>query len=211
MKIIIVGAPGSGKGTQATTIAKEFSLTHISTGDIFRENIANKTPIGLEVKKIIDSGNLCPDSLTIELVKERLSREDCKNGYLLDGFPRNVEQAKALDTFSPPDLLLELDIDFKKIEHRITGRRCCKACGNSFHVDVIGDKTSCPDCGGALFIRKDDTKETVQTRLDVYVRQTLPVVDYYEKQGRNVVINADQPVEKVFKDIEKAINDYFKI
>ena len=206
MKIVIVGAPGSGKGTQAVNIVKKYNLAHISTGDIFRENIANKTPIGLEVQKIIDGGNLCPDSLTIELVRERLSRPDCANGFLLDGFPRNVEQAKALDSFASPDKLVELDIDFKKIEHRITGRRCCKNCSESFHLDNIGDIKQCPSCGGELFIRKDDTAETIKTRLDVYVRQTLPVIDYYEKQGKNVLINADQSVEKVFEDIVKALD-----
>ncbi len=205
MKIIIIGAPGSGKGTQASSIVKKYGLAHVSTGEIFRENIANRTPIGLKVQEIMDGGNLCPDSLTIELVKERLSRPDCRDGYLLDGFPRNVEQAKALDEFMAPDFVIELDIDFKKIEQRITGRRCCKDCNEIFHVNNLENASVCPKCNGELFVRKDDTAETVKTRLDVYVRQTLPVIDYYEKKGKIVVINADQTAEKVFEDIVKAI------
>ena len=206
MKIILLGAPGSGKGTQATCIVKRYSLPHISTGDIFRENIKNQTELGIKVKAIMDSGNLCPDDLTIELVKDRLSKPDCKDGYLLDGFPRNLIQAEALDTFGAPDKVLDIVVDLAKIEKRITGRRSCPACGNSYHVDFIGNVKVCPNCKGELITRKDDTPETVKERLRVYKDQTEPLVDYYAKQGKLITINGDKKIEDVFVEITKVLD-----
>ena len=205
MKIILLGAPGSGKGTQAARISEEYKLPHISTGDIFRENIANKTPLGLKVKAIMDAGNLCPDELTIDLVKDRLAQADCANGYLLDGFPRNLVQAAALDEFNAPEKVIDLNVDLKGIERRLTGRRSCPACGNSFHIDFIGDTKNCPDCGAELIIRKDDNPATVKERLEVYATSTAPLVDYYKKQGKLIDVNGDQSIDGVFAEIKKVL------
>ncbi len=205
MKLILLGAPGCGKGTQAGNISDKYDLPHISTGDIFRENISNKTPIGIKVKEIMDAGNLCPDELTIELVKDRLSKPDCKNGYLLDGFPRNLLQAKALDEFSAPDKVVNIDVDLKKIERRITGRRSCPKCKGSFHIDFIGDTDICPDCGEKLTIRKDDNPETVKSRLAVYREQTEPLEEYYSKQGKLVNVDGNKDIDQVFAEIVKVL------
>ncbi len=205
MKLILLGAPGCGKGTQASSISDKYDLPHISTGDIFRENINNKTPIGIKVKEVMDNGNLCPDELTVELVKERLAKDDCKNGYLLDGFPRNLFQAKALDEFSAPDKVINIEVDLGKIEKRITGRRSCSKCKNSFHVDFIGDTKVCPDCGGELVVRKDDNPETVKSRLAVYKEQTEPLEEYYSKLGKLVNVNGNNGIEEVFAEIVKVL------
>ncbi len=205
MKIILLGAPGSGKGTQAVKIAEKYGLTHISTGDIFRENIKNQTELGKKVKAIMDEGRLCPDDVTCELVKDRLSKNDCKNGYLLDGFPRNLFQAGELDKFAAPDKVINLIVDLGKIERRITGRRSCPKCNGSFHIDFIGDVKTCPTCGGELVIRKDDNPETVKERLSVYEKQTAPLVDYYTAQGKVIDIDGDQSIDDVFSSIVKAL------
>ena len=205
MKLILLGAPGSGKGTQAAYISDKYDLPHISTGDLFRENIKNKTPLGIKVKEIMDSGNLCPDDLTIAMVKDRLNQPDCQKGYLLDGFPRDIHQAIALDEISAPDKVIDLDVDLSIIEHRITGRRSCGKCGGSFHIDFIGDVSNCPTCGTPLTIRKDDNPETVKERLSVYKNQTEPLVEYYGKQGKVVTINGNQPIDKVFEEIVKVL------
>ncbi len=205
MKLILLGAPGSGKGTQAAYITDKYDLPHISTGDLFRENIKNKTPLGIKVKEIMDTGNLCPDDLTVELVKDRLNNPDCNNGYLLDGFPRDIPQAIALDEFAAPDVVIEIDVDLNKIEHRITGRRSCPKCGGSFHVDFIGNVDKCPTCGDKLIIRKDDNPETVKERLEVYQNQTAPLIEYYGKQGKLVKVNGNQPIEKVFEEVVKVL------
>ncbi len=205
MKIILLGAPGSGKGTQAVNIKTEFNVPHVSTGDIFRENIKNGTELGLKVKAIIDAGNLCPDDLTVELVRDRLSKPDCKNGYLLDGFPRNLYQAKALDEFNAPDVVIDIDVPLDKIERRIVGRRNCPKCGGSFHTDFIGNSMICPTCGADLIIRKDDNKETVTERLKVYKEQTEPLIAYYEKANKVKKIDGDKAIDSVFEDIKKAL------
>ena len=152
MKLILLGAPGCGKGTQAAYISNKYGLPHISTGELFRENIKNMTPLGIKVKEVMDTGNLCPDDLTIAMVKDRLSKDDCQNGYLLDGFPRNVYQAIELDKIAAPDLLINIDVDFSIIEHRITGRRNCPKCGKLFHVDFIGNAENCPDIVNIIII-----------------------------------------------------------
>ena len=205
MKLILLGAPGCGKGTQAAYISDKYGLPHISTGELFRENIKNMTPLGIKVKEVMDTGNLCPDDLTIAMVKDRLAKDDCKNGYLLDGFPRNVYQAIELDKIAAPDLLINIDVDFSIIEHRITGRRSCPKCGKLFHVDFIGNAENCPDCGEKLAIRKDDNAETVKERLSVYEKSTAPVYDYYVKQGKAVMVDGSLSAEKVFEQIVKVL------
>ena len=205
MKLILLGAPGCGKGTQAGYISDKYNLPHVSTGDIFRENIKNQTPIGLKVKAVMDTGNLCPDDLTVELVKDRLSNTDCDNGYLLDGFPRNIFQATELDKFNAPDVVLNIVVDLSAIEKRITGRRSCPKCKGSFHVDFIGQTDVCPDCGEKLIIRKDDNVETVKERLAVYQNQTAPLEEFYTKQGKLINVNGNQSIEEVFADIVKVL------
>lgn len=206
MKIILLGAPGCGKGTQAALIAEKYGIPHISTGELFRENIANKTPLGIKVKAIMDAGDLCPDDLTIELVKDRLSKPDCKNGYLLDGFPRNLVQARALDDISAPATVIDIDIDLAAVEKRITGRRSCPKCGGSFHIDFIGDVKICPTCGGELITRKDDNPETVKERLSVYVAQTAPLIEFYSAQNKLVRVDGNKSIDEVFGQIVKVLD-----
>ena len=206
MKLILLGAPGCGKGTQAAYITDKYDLPHISTGDIFRENIKKQTPIGVKIKKVMDSGNLCPNDLTVELVKDRLSQPDCANGYLLDGFPRNIEQAEALDAFDSPDVVINIDVNLEKIEHRIVGRRNCPKCNGSFHIDFIGNRETCPDCGEKLVIRKDDNPETVKERLAVYAKQTAPLIEYYTKQGKLKSVDGDKSITEVFEQIVKVLS-----
>lgn len=205
MKIVLLGAPGCGKGTQASRISERYNLPHISTGEIFRENINSGTALGLKIKQIIDGGNLCPDDITVEIVKERLSKPDCKKGYILDGFPRNLIQAKALEEFSSPDVIVNLHIDLDKIEKRITGRRNCSKCGNSFHTDFIGETTKCPICGGLLTIRKDDNPDSVKERLRVYKAQTEPLIEYYNSLNKISTIDADKTIEGVFEQVVKVL------
>lgn len=205
MRLILLGAPGSGKGTQAAYITEKYDLPHFSTGDIFRENIKAQTPLGIKVKEVMDNGNLCPDDLTIEIVKERLEKPDCEKGYLLDGFPRNIVQAKALDQFAKPDKVINIDVNLSKIEHRIVGRRNCPKCNGSFHVDFIGNIKVCPVCGGELIVRKDDNVDTVKERLSVYSSQTAPLIDYYNAQGKLISIDGDKSIDEVFDQIVKVL------
>ena len=205
MKIILLGAPGSGKGTQASRISEKYNLPHISTGDIFREITRSGTPLGDKIKQLIDGGNLCPDNLTVEIVKERLSRPDCANGYILDGFPRDIAQAKALEDFSFPDVVINLYIDLEKIEKRITGRRVCKDCLSSFHVDSVGDAKICPDCGAELIIRKDDNPEAVRERLKIYRESTEPLIEFYQQKGLIKTVNGEGDVNEVFGEITKIL------
>jgi adenylate kinase len=189
MNIILLGAPGAGKGTQASKIVDAYKLPHISTGDIFRENIKNQTPIGLLAKSYIDKGALVPDEVTCKIVEERISREDCKNGYMLDGFPRTIAQAEALDKITKIDLVINIDVDFSLLLDRLCGRRVCKDCGESYHITRLNGETKCARCGGDLYQRKDDNPETVQSRLDVYNAQTAPLIEYYTNKG--VIFNVD--------------------
>lgn len=200
MKIILLGAPGAGKGTQAKRLAEKYDIPHVSTGDIFRANIKNQTPIGIVAKSYIDKGQLVPDEVTVEIVKQRLNEPDCQKGYLLDGFPRNVYQAEELDKISNVEKVIDIEVDLKKLLKRITGRRVC-ACGESYHVDFLEGKTECARCGGKLYQRADDNEATVNERLSVYQKQTAPLINYYKKAGKLVVIDGDKAIDEVFEEI----------
>ena len=204
MKIVLLGAPGSGKGTQAGLITKRYGIPHISTGDIFRENIREKTPLGIKVKEIIDGGNLCPDDLTVALVKDRLSKPDCESGWLLDGFPRNLFQAKALKEINEPDVVIDLEASNEIIQKRIAGRKSCLKCGGTYNVRYIGDAKACPDCGADLVVRKDDNPESLAIRLQVYHEQTEPLIEYYKGEEKLLSIPEGE-FEEVFEQIVKAL------
>jgi len=215
MKLIIMGPPGAGKGTQAALIKNEYSIPHISTGDMFREAIKNATELGVEAKKYIDKGMLVPDSVTIGLVRERLSQKDCKEGFLLDGFPRTIAQAIALDDILKDlniklDAVLNIDVEFNVLLDRIIGRRVCPKCGAGYHVTNQKPKQEgiCDVCGSALVQRKDDTKETVSTRLEVYTNQTKPLLEYYEKQNLVKTVNGLGEIDEIFSKIKKVLGGF---
>lgn len=205
MKIVLLGAPGCGKGTQAEKISKEYNIPHISTGEIFRDNIKRKTPLGVQIDELIKAGKFCPDELTIEIVKDRLSKPDCENGYLLDGFPRDLVQAKALKEFANLDKVIDIDVDLSIVEARITGRRTCSKCGKGYHISTIGGQTTCTQCGGELIIRKDDNPEAVKTRLKVYKEQTEPLIDFYKKENLLISVDGNQEIDEVFSQIKKVL------
>ncbi len=205
MNIILLGAPGAGKGTQASKIAEHYGILHISTGDIFRANIKGGTEIGKLAKSYIDAGKLVPDEVTCDIVKDRLTWEDAKSGYMLDGFPRNLFQAEQLDTFAKVDLCLNIDVDEALLMDRICGRRVC-SCGESYHISTLNGATTCAKCGGELYQRADDNPETVKTRLDTYNTQTAPLIDYYKKQGKlQSVTSGEGSPDEVFEQIKKIL------
>ncbi len=206
MNIILLGAPGAGKGTQATRISEKFGLPHISTGDIFRDNIKRQTEIGMLAKSYTDKGQLVPDEVTCEIVKGRLQNADCKDGYLLDGFPRNLFQAEELDKFSKVDAVINIDIDLSLLMDRLCGRRVCKECGESYHVNFLNGKTVCEKCGGELYQRKDDNEETVGNRLSVYSEQTAPLIKFYSEKGVLRNVDGVGSIEEVFARICDALN-----
>lgn len=206
MNIILLGAPGAGKGTLASRIVDTYKLPHISTGDIFRENIKNQTPIGVVAKSYIDKGQLVPDEVTCQIVEERLAKEDCKNGYMLDGFPRTNVQAEMLDKITNVELVINLDVDFSLLMGRLCGRRVCKDCGESYHITRLNGATTCSRCGGELYQRKDDNPETVQSRLDVYNAQTAPLIEYYTKQGKIFNVNGSTTPDEVFAEVSKKLD-----
>ena len=206
MNIILLGAPGAGKGTQASKISDNYTLPHISTGDIFRENIKNQTPIGLLAKSYIDKGQLVPDEVTCKIVEERISRSDCEKGYMLDGFPRTIAQAEALDKITNIDLVINIDVDFSLLLDRLCGRRVCKECGESYHVTKLNGETKCARCGGELYQRKDDNPETVQSRLDVYKAQTAPLIEYYGKKGVLFNVEGNAAPETVYAAISAKLD-----
>ena len=202
MKLVLLGAPGAGKGTQASKLSERYKIVHISTGDIFRQNIKDETEIGLLAKSYIDRGELVPDEVTCAIVRERLSRADCERGYLLDGFPRNLFQAEELDKFAKIDGVINIGIDHKLLMARLCGRRVCKDCGESYHVSFLNGAETCSRCGGALYQRKDDNPDTVESRLKVYNEQTAPLVGYYKKKG--ILLNfesTEAPAEVLFEQI----------
>lgn len=208
MKIIMLGAPGAGKGTQAKQIAGKYSIPHISTGDIFRANIKNGTELGKKAKEYMDQGLLVPDELTCDLVVDRIGQDDCANGFVLDGFPRTIPQAEALtDALNKlgekMDFAIDVDVPDENIVKRMSGRRACLDCGATYHIVSIPPKQEgiCDACGSKLVLRDDDKPETVQKRLDVYHEQTQPLIDYYKNQGILKSVDGTQPMEDVFANI----------
>ena len=208
MKIVLLGPPGAGKGTQAKSISNRYSIPHISTGDIFRKNISEETPLGIEAKTYIDNGKLVPDEVTINMVKDRLTWEDCKNGYLLDGFPRTVAQAEALEGFLADrneklDTALSIEVPSSFILERMTGRRVCPSCGASYHVKFNPPTKDgvCDVCGSDIVQRKDDTEETVSERLEVYERQTQPLIDFYNNKNLLSTVDGTKAINEVFESI----------
>ncbi len=208
MNIILLGAPGAGKGTQAGRISEKYKLAHISTGDIFRANIKGGTEIGKLAKSYIDAGKLVPDDVTCEIVRGKVADMD---GYMLDGFPRNVYQAEQLDKFAKIDLCLNLDVDKSLLMDRICGRRMC-VCGESYHVSTLNGATTCKKCGKQLYRREDDNPETVGARLETYAKQTAPLIDYYKAQGKLATVDCgtkspDEVFRLVVAVLDRFIND----
>lgn len=208
MKVIMLGAPGAGKGTQAKQIADKYNIPHISTGDIFRANIKNGTELGKKAKTYMDQGLLVPDELVVELVADRIQQDDCKNGFVLDGFPRTIPQAEALDAAlenidEKMDYAIDVDVPDENIINRMSGRRACLSCGATYHIVSIPTKVEgiCDRCGNPVVLRDDDKPETVKKRLEVYHEQTQPLIDYYKKQDILRTVNGVQPMEEVFKAI----------
>lgn len=212
LRTILLGPPGAGKGTQATKIVEKFGIPHISTGDIFRDNIKRGTELGKKAQEYMNKGELVPDDLVIEIATTRLLEDDCKKGFLLDGFPRTVYQAEKLDEFlknheAKVDHVINIFADKEELIKRLTGRRVCKSCGNSFHVINIPPKKEgvCDYCGGELYQRADDTIDTVENRIDVYNKQTLPLVEYYKKAGVLTEIDGTLGLSTVLAEIVKTL------
>ena len=208
MKIIMLGAPGAGKGTQAKKVAKKYNIPHISTGDIFRANIKEKTELGNKAKEYMDKGELVPDDITIGMLLDRIHKADCKDGFVLDGFPRTIPQAKSLSEALSKlnekiDYAINIDVPDDSIITRMSGRRACLSCGSTYHIKYSAPKKEniCDNCGSELVIRDDDKPETVKKRLDVYHKQTQPLIDYYDNE--NILANVDgtKDMEEVFLDI----------
>jgi adenylate kinase len=212
MKLLIMGRPGAGKGTQAANIKDYYKIPHISTGDMFRAAMKNETKLGLEAKKYMEKGLLVPDEVTIGIVEERLLEDDCKNGFLLDGFPRTIAQAEALDAFLAKngvklEAVLDVNVPAEILVRRMVGRRVCKTCGATFHVEFNAPKVEgiCDNCGAKLIQRPDDTEETAVNRLAVYDENTAPLLDFYAKKNLLKTVNGDQPLDKVFDDIKEVL------
>ncbi|PFJ12910.1 adenylate kinase [Bacillus cereus] len=212
MNLILMGLPGAGKGTQAEQIVAKYNIPHISTGDMFRAAMKAETELGLQAKSFIDKGELVPDEVTIGIVRERLSQEDCVKGFLLDGFPRTVAQASALEEIMKDlgkkiDYVLNINVDSGLLLKRLTGRRICKECGATYHLEFNPPAKAdvCDKCGGELYQRSDDNEETVANRLDVNIKQTKPLLDFYEELGYLQSINGEQDINKVFADIDVLI------
>jgi len=208
MRLILLGPPGAGKGTQASAIVEKYKIPHISTGDIFRYNIKQGTELGKKAKSYMDQGLLVPDEVVVEIVEDRLKQDDCTGGFLLDGFPRTVVQAEALDkALISMDIALDkainIEVDKSILVERAVGRRICKECGATFHVkyNPSSKGDNCDKCGGNLYQRDDDNEETVTKRIEVYLRETTPLTEYYNKQDKLVTIDGDRKINKVFEDI----------
>ncbi|MFD2680978.1 adenylate kinase [Bacillus seohaeanensis] len=212
MNIVLMGLPGAGKGTQAEKIIEKYGIPHISTGDMFRAAIKEGTELGLKAKSFMDNGDLVPDEVTIGIVRERLSKEDCLKGFLLDGFPRTVAQAEALENIlsdlgKKMNYVINIEVDKDILMERLTGRRICKECGATYHLIFNPPKEEgvCDRCGGELYQRADDNEETVQNRLDVNIQQTKPLLDYYEDKGYLKNIDGQQDIVKVFAGIDELL------
>ena len=214
MKIIMLGAPGAGKGTQAKMIAEKYSIPHVSTGDIFRANIKEQTELGMEAKKYMDQGLLVPDELTVKILLDRVAKDDCKNGYVLDGFPRTIPQAEVLDKAVSElnesiDFAINVDVKDENIIRRMSGRRACLKCGATYHIEHIPPKKEgiCDKCGSELVLRDDDKPETVEKRLKVYHEQTQPLIDYYNKKGILREVDGSQDMKDVFNAIVSILGE----
>ncbi len=211
MKLVLLGPPGAGKGTQAAKLAKEYNIPAISTGHIIRNAIAEKTPVGAEAKGYIDRGELVPDSIVVEMVKERLKENDCKNGYILDGFPRTVSQAEIMEELPiKVDLVLEISVDTEIIVDRLSGRRECKVCGATYHVKDNPPKQEgvCDNCGGAVTHRMDDVPEVIRNRINVYHEQTEPLKQYYEARNLLATVNGQNQVEDTANAVMATIREW---
>ena len=212
MRLVLLGAPGAGKGTQADILKEKFEIPHISTGDIFRSNIKNNTELGKKAKEYIDKGLLVPDEITVNIVKNRLEEEDCKSGFILDGFPRTIPQAEFLDKVLSElninlDYVLNIHVPDEELVKRLSGRRVCQKCGKSYHViyNPPSQENKCDDCGGKLIQRDDDKEETVLNRLKTYHQQTEPLIEYYTKQGKLVTAIGQEEIEDTTKEVMKAL------
>ena len=207
MNVIFLGPPGAGKGTQAIRVCEQLGIPQISTGDILRRAIREKTPTGLAAKSYIDAGALVPDSVVIDIVRERLCEEDCQKGYILDGFPRTVAQAEALAGFATIDAVIDIDVSDEKLIERLSGRRVCPSCGGTFHVNSLNGRTTCEKCHVELIQRQDDKPETVLSRLEVYHKQTAPLIEFYSERGLLKVIDGAQPMDACFEAILAALGE----
>jgi adenylate kinase len=212
MNLVLMGLPGAGKGTQAEKIVEKYGIPHISTGDMFRAAIKESTELGLKAKSFMDKGDLVPDEVTIGIVRERLGKEDCAEGFLLDGFPRTVAQAESLENILSDlnkkiDFVINIDVEQGFLMERLTGRRICKACGSTYHLvfNPPAKDGLCDRCGGELYQRADDNAETVQNRLEVNQKQTKPLLDFYENKGYLRNINGQQDIHMVFDDLDKLL------
>ena len=213
-RVVLLGPPGAGKGTQATGIAEKYNILHISTGDIFRANVKQGTPLGLKAKEYMEKGALVPDELTCDLVEDRIMQDDCANGYLLDGFPRTVFQAEHFDKFLASkgqklDYVIDIQVPDEVLVPRAAGRRVCRSCGKPYHVTAMPPLVEgvCDVCGGEVYQRADDAEETVKSRLAVYHNQTAPLTEYYGKAGILKAVDGNQAMDKVFAEICKALGE----
>ncbi|NLJ77944.1 MAG: adenylate kinase [Tissierellia bacterium] len=212
MRLILLGPPGAGKGTQASVIVKEYNIPHISTGDIFRDNIKRDTELGKRAKEYMDKGLLVPDELVVSIVKDRIAEDDCRDGFLLDGFPRTINQGEALDAELEQmslelDKVVNIDVGVEILIQRAIGRRVCRDCGATYHVEFSPPRTDgiCDICNGELFQRDDDKVETVKRRIEVYNEQTEPLIDYYTKKGLVLNVDGTKPIDEIFEKISKSL------
>ncbi len=211
MKLIILGAPGSGKGTQAKFITQLYRIPQISTGDLLRDAVKHETHLGLKAKEYMNTGTLVPDAIVLELLKERLNKDDCSAGYILDGYPRNISQADSLAEITNIDLVINISVDHKLLVERITGRRTCKECGAIFHIQFKrpSKENVCDKCSGELFQRADDTEETVKKRLNTYEKQTKPLIDHYSSQELLQTLISDGTIEEMRQKVKDLLKNTF--
>ncbi|MHA1228171.1 MAG: adenylate kinase [Candidatus Hodarchaeales archaeon] len=211
MKLIMLGAPGSGKGTQAKFISKEYGIPQISTGDLLRNAVKEGTELGLQAKKYMEDGKLVPDDLVLSLLQERLAKDDCKKGFILDGYPRNLAQAHQLEKITDVNLVINIDVDYKVLVERITGRRTCKKCGAIYHIKYNPPKEDsiCDKCSGTLYQREDDTEETVKKRLDTYESQTKPLIEFYTNKGILHTLVSDSTIEAMREKVMKLLHEQY--